>query len=73
MQIHVKSFLTELKNSVHGLNEPEVVGSKPLGQLCYLGDQIRADVFVVCLPEVGDELLSYDCHVRRVGHLEEEV
>ena len=63
----------QLKDRVHGLNEPEVVGGEPLCQLGDLGDQVCPDVLVRGGAQVRYELLRYDRHVPGVGHLEQEV
>ena len=65
--------LTQLKYGVHGLNEPGVVRSKSLGQLCHLGDQVGTDILVPRLSQVGHQFLSDDHHVERVGHLVEQI
>ena len=72
--MHVECILlTQFEHGIHGLNEPEVVWSKPLCQLCYLGDQVGADVLVPRLAEVADQLLRNDHHIHRVGHLVQQV
>ena len=65
--------LTKFKYGIHGLNEPDVVRGKPLGQLRNLGDQVGTDILVPRLAEVPYQFLGDDHHVEWVGHLVQQI